>query len=99
MVLPSTYKVISRSISSRPMISSMTSSMMLDMANGISSEAGTGVSNEDRIVMAIVKALSELNLVYSVNIDGKELARATAPFMQNELDQIGTRTNRKLGFI
>ena len=78
---------------------SMTSSMMLDMANGISSEAGTGVSNEDRIVMAIVKALSELNLVSSVNIDGKELARATAPFMQNELDQIGTRTNRKLGFI
>ena len=78
---------------------SMTGSMMLDMANGISSEAGIGVSNEDRIVMAIVKALSELNLVSSVNIDGKELARATAPFMQNELDQIGTRTNRKLGFI
>ena len=69
------------------------------MANGISSEAGTGVSNEDRIVMAIVKALSELNLVSSVNIDGKEVARVTAPFMQSELDQMNTRTNRKLGFI
>ena len=78
----------------------MTGSMMMDAAvNGISPEAGAGVPNEDRIVMAIVKALSELNLVSSVNIDGKELARATAPFMQNELDQIGTRTNRKLGFI
>lgn len=79
---------------------SMTGSMMLDSAiNGMSSGAGYNISNEDSIVLAIVKALSELNLVSTVNIDGKEVARATAPFMQNELSQISTRTNRKLGLI
>lgn len=34
-----------------------------------------------------------------LQVDGKEVARTTAPYMESELNRIQTRANRKLGYI
>ena len=53
----------------------------------------------DRFASAMVRALSTVNLTSTVNVDGREVARTTAPFMQSELNRIQTRNDRRLGYI
>ena len=53
----------------------------------------------DRFASAMVIALSAVNLTSTVNVDGREVARTTAPFMQSELNRIQTRNDRRLGYI
>ena len=53
----------------------------------------------DRLAGAIVRALSGVNHTTTVNVDGREVARTTAPYMETELNRIQTRANRKLGYI
>lgn len=53
----------------------------------------------DRLASAMVRALSAVNLTSTVNVDGREVARTTAPFMQSELNRIQTRNDRRLGYI
>lgn len=53
----------------------------------------------DRLASALVKALSSVNTTTTVEVDGREIARTTAPFMETELNRIQTRANRKLGYI
>lgn len=38
-------------------------------------------------------------MVVVVQVDGREIARATAPYMESELDKRQTRANRKLGYV
>lgn len=53
----------------------------------------------NRLAAALVRAMSGMNMVSTVEIDGREVARSTAPFMQSELDIRQQRSNRKLGFV
>lgn len=39
------------------------------------------------------------NITVVVQVDGKEIARTTAPYMESELNRIQRRANRKLGYI
>lgn len=54
-----------------------------DILEGTADAAG----NDDKPIVVIVQ------------IDGKEIARTTAPYMQDELNRRETRSNRKLGLI
>lgn len=53
----------------------------------------------DRLAGALVKALSSVTHTTVIDVDGKEVARTTAPYMETELNRIQTRANRKLGYI
>ena len=53
----------------------------------------------DRLASALVKALSSVSHTTIVDVDGKEIARTTAPYMETELNRMQTRANRKLGYI
>ena len=59
----------------------------------------TGEIDYDRLGSAIINALAGVDHVTVVDVDGKELARTTAPLFRKELDTIDRRNNRKLGFI
>lgn len=49
--------------------------------------------------MGDVKIVDQKPVVVSVQLDGKEIARATAAPMRDELNRIDTWNNRKLGYI
>ena len=49
--------------------------------------------------MSDVKVIDQKPVVVSVQLDGKEIARATAAPMRDELNRIDTWNNRKLGYI
>lgn len=53
----------------------------------------------DRLAAAMVKALSKVDMISTVEIDGREVARSTAPYLQTELDVRQQRSNRKLGYV
>lgn len=53
----------------------------------------------DRLAGAIVSALSGVQTTTTVQIDGKEVARTTAPFMETELNRRQKFNNRKLGYL
>lgn len=38
-------------------------------------------------------------IVIEVNLDGKQVARVTAPYMEDEINRNQTRANRKLGYV
>lgn len=58
----------------------------------------TGI-DYDRLASAMVRALSAVNHTTTVEVDGREVARTTAPYMETELNRIQKRSNRKLGYI
>lgn len=67
-------------------------------SNSISNE--TNNNNNDSLVTAIfalIDAISSKDINTSVNIDGKQIARATAPFVKNEIEKINARKNRLAG--
>ena len=53
----------------------------------------------DRLAGAIVSALSGADHTTVVSIDGREVARTTAPFMETELSRRQKMGNRRLGYI
>lgn len=67
-------------------------------SNSISNE--TNNNNNDSLVTAIfalIDAISNKDINASVNIDGKQIATATAPFIRNEIERINIRRNRLAG--
>lgn len=67
-------------------------------SNSISNE--TNNNNNDSLVTAIfalIDAISNKDINASVNIDGKQIATATAPFVRNEIERINMRRNRLAG--
>lgn len=68
------------------------------LLNDIETAMQNGGSNAS-LVAAIADAMSNLTAVAVFNVDGKEMARVTAPFMSPELDKLQTRADRKLGYI
>ena len=61
-------------------------------------ETGGGVIDYDRLADALVRSLSGVNMTSTVNLDGKTVARTTAPFMETELNAITKRTSRRQGY-
>ena len=49
-------------------------------------ETGGGVIDYDRLADALVRSLSGVNMTSTVNLDGKTVAKTTAPFMETELN-------------
>lgn len=54
---------------------------------------------DNNIAYDLISALSSIRIEVVTNIDGKEVARTTAPFMQDELNRRETFANRKLGYV
>lgn len=53
----------------------------------------------DKLATALINGLKGLNMTSVLEVDGREVARSTAPFMKNEINRLDTRANRKLGYI
>lgn len=69
------------------------------LLNDIETAMQNGGGSNASLVSALADAMSNLTAVAVFNVDGKEMARTTAPFMSTELDRIQTREDRKLGYI
>ena len=69
------------------------------LLNDIETAMQNGGGSNASLVAAIADAMSNLTAVAVFNVDGKEMARVTAPFMSPELDKLQTRADRKLGYI
>ena len=52
----------------------------------------------DLMAMAFIRALEETDTTTRLYCDGREIARATAPFIKTETDAITRRNNRRLGY-
>lgn len=52
-----------------------------------------------KLASVMVDALSNIQMVNNMNVDGRTVAQTTAPFMKTELNKLDTRSNRKLGYI
>ena len=63
------------------------------------SAAGGNDIDYDRLANAMVKALSGVEMTSTVQMDGKTVAKTTAPFMQTELNKMSRLSNRKLGLV
>lgn len=53
----------------------------------------------DLMAQALVRALSQTEMINELVVDGQVVAKATAPYMQTEVDSLTRRQNRKLGYI
>lgn len=53
----------------------------------------------DRLASTMINALSGMNINTAVNVNGKQIAQATAPFMKTEINTLEKRNNRALGVI
>ena len=53
----------------------------------------------DRLATTMLNALSGMNINTAVNVNGKQIAQATAPFMKSEINAIDRRNNRALGVV
>lgn len=60
-------------------------------------EASGGSVDYEKLAAAVVEAIK--NIVIVTEVDGKEIARTTAPHLKKELNAIDSRNNRKLGYI
>ena len=60
-------------------------------------EASGGSVDYEKLAAAVVEAIK--NIVIVTEVDGKEIARTTAPHLKKELNAIDLRNNRKLGYI
>lgn len=54
---------------------------------------------DNSVAYDLINALSSIRIEVISQIDGKEVARTTAPFMSDEINKIQNRANRKLGYI
>ena len=53
----------------------------------------------NKLAKAMISALSGVNMTSTLNVDGRTLAKTTAPFMSDEINKIDYRANRKLGYV
>ena len=60
-------------------------------------EASGGSVDYEKLAAAVVEAIK--NIVIVTEVDGKEIARTTAPHLKKELNAIDLRNNRKIGYI
>lgn len=59
----------------------------------------TGNIDYVKLASTMVDALSNIEMVNNLNVDGRTMAQATAPFLRPELNKLDARANRKLGYI
>ena len=65
------------------------------MMSGFSSSIGTN----DKQIVELINALKSNSITVITQVDGKTLARTTAPYISDEINKIDYRTNRKLGYV
>ena len=53
--------------------------------------------NYDMLADVLVKALSQVEMTSTVQLDGREVAKSTAPFMETALNKLTVRSNRRQG--
>lgn len=53
----------------------------------------------DRLATTMLNALSGMNINTEVNVNGRAIAQATAPFMRTEMNTLDRRANRALGVV
>lgn len=53
----------------------------------------------NQLANTLVSALSGMNMTTAVNVDGRTIAQATAPFMKTAINTLDRRANRKLGVV
>ena len=64
------------------------------MISGFSS-SGTN----DQQIVELINALKNNSITVITQVDGKTLAKTTAPYISDEINKIDYRTNRKLGYV
>ena len=65
------------------------------MMAGFSSSIGTN----DQQIVELINALKNNSITVITQVDGKTLAKTTAPYISDEINKIDYRTNRKLGYV
>lgn len=65
------------------------------MMAGFSSSIGTN----DQQIVELINALKNNSITVITQVDGKALAKTTAPYFSDEINKIDYRTNRKLGYV
>lgn len=65
---------------------------------GVSGSGGAAI-NYDNLAAALKNALTGVEVSSTLQVDGKEVARTTAPFMQGEMNAMTRRANRRLGYV
>ena len=65
------------------------------MMSGFSSSIGTN----DQQIVELINALKSNSITVITQVDGKTLAKTTAPYISDEINKIDYRTNRKLGYV
>ena len=53
----------------------------------------------NKLSSVLVSALAQVQVVSTTNLDGKTIAKETAPLIRKEINTIDSRHNRKLGYI
>lgn len=53
----------------------------------------------DKLAKTMINALSGMNINTEVNVSGRTIAQATAPFMKTEINSLERRANRALGVV
>lgn len=53
----------------------------------------------NKLAAVLVSALAQVQVVSTTNLDGKTIAKETAPLIRKEINTIDSRNNRKLGYI
>ena len=53
----------------------------------------------DLLAAALTRSLSGVEMTTNVNMDGRTVAKTTAPFMETELSALSARANRRLGYV
>lgn len=64
------------------------------MMSGFSS-----IGTNDQQIVELVNALKSNSITVITQVDGKTLAKTTAPYISDEINKIDYRTNRKLGYV
>lgn len=64
------------------------------MMSGFSS-----LGTNDQQIVELINALKNNSITVITQVDGKTLARTTAPYISDEINKIDYRTNRKLGYV
>lgn len=63
------------------------------------SSAGSLSIDYDRMAEAMLKAMTGVEVNTRVDLDGRTVARATAPFMDREINSLNARAGRRLGTV
>ena len=64
------------------------------MMSGFSS-----IGTNDQQIVELINALKSNSITVITQVDGKTLAKTTAPYISDEINKIDYRTNRKLGYV